>query len=223
MNNNIKYRIKFTKTDNMIFIGHLDLLKFFQRTIKRAKLPVAYSLGFNPHQLITFAIPLSLGMSSAGEYFDVQFTNEMDCNEIVERFNMAVPKGIKILSARKLREGEKTCAAAVEAGTYKITLPKNYENLKPAIENLLSSEEINIERTVKKKTKITNIRPLIYSISADENVIYATVATGSQKNLKIEILIEYIYKIIGEEYLPYKTDIERQELYTIEKGEFKPL
>ncbi len=223
LNNNIKYRVKFEKTGNMIFIGHLDLLKFFQRTIKRAGLPIAYSLGFNPHQLITFAIPLSLGMESVGEYFDIQLTREMDCNEIVDLFNSAVPLGIKILSARKLKEGEKTCAAAVEVGDYKVVLPKSYDKLYSAIETVLNSNEINIERTVKKKTKITNIRPLIYSLRADKNEIYAAIATGSQGNLKIEILIEYIYKIMNEEYLPYRIDIVRQELYTKEKDEFKPL
>lgn len=223
MNNNAIYRVKFEKTDNMIFIGHLDLLTFFQRTIKRAGLPIAYSQGFNPHQLITFAIPLSLGMSSRGEYFDMQLTKEADCSEIVESINRAVPKGIKILSARKLSVGEKGCAAAVEAGLYKITLPKSYEGLSLAVEKVLSYNEINIERTIKKKTKTTNIRPFIYSLNAKGNELNAFVAAGSQGNLKIEILIEYIYRIMGEEYLPYNINIERQELYSIEKGEFKPL
>ena len=107
LNNNIKYRIKFTKTGNMIYIGHLDLLKFFQRTIKRAGLPIAYSLGFNPHQLMIFAIPLSLGVSSVGEYLDIQLKQDMSCEEIENRLNSTMPLGIKILSVRKLVEGEK--------------------------------------------------------------------------------------------------------------------
>ncbi len=223
MNNNIKYRIKFTKTGNMIFIGHLDLLKFFQRTIKRAGLPIAYSQGFNPHQLITFAIPLSLGVSSIGEYVDMQFKTEMDCDEIVSRLNDTMPLGIKILSARKLNEGEKTCAAAVEIGTYKITLSEMYDNLNNAVDEIIKSDEINVERVVKKKTKVTNIRPLIYKLSAKDNVIDATIATGSQGNLKVEILISELYKVMDREYVPYKIDIQRQELFTTEKGEVKPL
>lgn len=223
LNNNIKYRIKFTKTDNMIFIGHLDLLKFFQRTIKRAGIPIAYSQGFNPHQLVTFAIPLSLGVSSVGEYVDMQLKYEMDCNEISDRFNSTMPPGIKILSVRKLQEGEKTCAAAVEVGYYKITLPYNYDNLDSAIKYILDSDEINVERVVKKKTKVTNIRPLIYSLTSNENVIDAVIATGSQGNLKSEILVEEIYKAMDREYVPYKIDTQRQELYKIEKGERVPL
>lgn len=223
LNNNIKYRIKFTKTGNMIYIGHLDLLKFFQRTIKRAGLPIAYSLGFNPHQLMIFAIPLSLGVSSVGEYLDIQLKQDMSCEEIENRLNSTMPLGIKILSVRKLVEGEKACAAAVEVGSYKITLPQKYDNLENAVAQILESDEINVERTVKKKTKITNIRPLIYSLSVDDAVINAVIATGSQGNLKVEILINEIYNAMGVEYQPYKIEIQRQELYRVEEGEFKPL
>ena len=77
-----KYRLKFSKNGKMIYIGHLDLLKFFIRLIKRTQLPIAYSNGFNPHQQLTFAIPLSLGMSSYGEYLDIQLTEPVACEEI---------------------------------------------------------------------------------------------------------------------------------------------
>ena len=73
----MKYRIKFTKVGKVRFVGHLDLLKLFQRAIKRAGIPVAYSNGFNPHQLIGFAIPLPLGMASVGEYVDVELKEEV--------------------------------------------------------------------------------------------------------------------------------------------------
>ncbi len=223
LNNNVKYRIKFSKTGNLIFIGHLDFLKFFQRTIKRAGLPIAYSLGFNPHQLITFAIPLPLGTSSIGEYVDIQLKTDMECDVIKEKLNSTMPLGIEILSVRKIKEGEKTCAASVEAGLYNIILPEVYDNIEKAVCKIIDSSEINVERTVKKKTKITNIRPLIYSISIKENIINTLIATGSQSNLKPEILVSEIFKVMEKEYVPYKIDIERLELYKSEKGEFVPL
>ena len=80
-----KYRLKFSKSGKMIYIGHLDLLKFFIRLIKRTQLPIAYSNGFNPHQQLTFAIPLSLGMTSYGEYLDIQLTAPVYCEEIKNR------------------------------------------------------------------------------------------------------------------------------------------
>lgn len=223
MNNNIKYRLKFTKTGNMIFIGHLDFLKFFQRTVKRAGLPIAYSLGFNPHQLVTFAIPLSLGVSSVSEYVDIQLKENMEESEIKERLNSTMPLGIKILDVRKLEEGEKTCAAAVAVGSYKVTLPERYDNIEQAVDFILKSDEINVERVVKKKAKITNIRPLIYELSASGNVVNAVIATGSQGNLKIELLLEQLYKAMDREFIPYKIDIERNGLYKEESGEIKML
>ena len=56
----IAYRIKFEKGDDVKFISHLDVMRYFQRAIKRAELPIGYSQGFNPHQLMSFASPLTL-------------------------------------------------------------------------------------------------------------------------------------------------------------------
>ena len=99
-----KYRLKFSKSGKMIYIGHLDLLKFFIRLIKRTQLPIAYSNGFNPHQQLTFAIPLSLGMTSYGEYLDIQLTAPVDCEEIKNRCNQALPSGIEILKENFQKE-----------------------------------------------------------------------------------------------------------------------
>ena len=139
-----KYRLKFSKSGKMIYIGHLDLLKFFIRLIKRTQLPIAYSNGFNPHQQLTFAIPLSLGMTSYGEYLDIQLTAPVDCEEIKNRCNQALPSGIEILKVRELSEGEKNCASAIVAADYKVYIDKKIENLKDIIvykiENLDSSQ-----------------------------------------------------------------------------------
>ena len=67
----MKIRIKFAKTGVMKFVGHLDVMRYFQKAIRRAELPIAYSEGFSPHMLLSFASPLGVGISSTGEYFDM--------------------------------------------------------------------------------------------------------------------------------------------------------
>ena len=69
----MKTRMRFVKCGSMKFIGHLDCMRFFQKAIRRAKLDVAYSKGYSPHQLMSFASPLGVGLTSDGEYIDVEF------------------------------------------------------------------------------------------------------------------------------------------------------
>ena len=67
----IEKRIRYSKTGILKFIGHLDMLRTFQRAFRRASVPLEYSKGFNPHPLVSFAYPLGLGMTSEDEYADI--------------------------------------------------------------------------------------------------------------------------------------------------------
>ena len=79
------------------YISHLDLLRTFTRAIHRANLPVRYSQGFNPHQLITFSLPLALGVTSETEFVDIDFEEGANPREIGESLNKTLPPDIKIL------------------------------------------------------------------------------------------------------------------------------
>ncbi len=227
VNNNIKYRLEFSKTDRMIYIGHLDLLKLFHRIIRRAGIPIAYSCGFNPHQLTTFAVPLALGISSVGEVLDIQLKEYMDCSELTERLNAILPEGIEILQSIELEGTADNCASALRYADYCVMFDGKLDGIEKAVDDILSSEEISIERTVKKKTKTINMRPLIRSIICDndgENTeLYINIATGSMGNLKIDVLLEYICSRLGKEFCFEKTDILRGTMYTEYKGELLPL
>ena len=71
----MKVRIKFSKNGPLKFIGHLDVMRYFQKAIRRSSIPIAYSEGFNPHQIMSFASPLSVGHTSQGEYMDIEVTS----------------------------------------------------------------------------------------------------------------------------------------------------
>ena len=211
-----KYRLKFEKKDKMIYIGHLDLMTFFQRALKRAELPIAYSQGFNPHQQMSFAVPLSLGSYGYGEYVDIELKEPVEEKEIISRLNSVMNKGLVITQARRLNEGEKTGAAIVTSADYRVTLPIKLKNTDDVIQALLASDKMEIERTSKRKTKLVNIRPDIFSLSVDNSgdntVLNMRIATGSANNLKAELVCEYIYKYCNVEFKPYELVIERLQL-----------
>ena len=68
----MKIRIKFAKEGTMKFIGHLDIMRYFQKVMRRADVDIRYSEGFSPHQIMSFAAPLGVGLESRGEYVDIE-------------------------------------------------------------------------------------------------------------------------------------------------------
>ena len=102
----MKVRIKFTKTGHMKFVGHLDTMRYFQKAIRRAGLPVAFSGGYSPHMIMSFAAPLGVGTTSLGEYFDMELTETIPTDEITARLNEVMVEGVHVISARQVEEGK---------------------------------------------------------------------------------------------------------------------
>jgi len=179
-----RYRVTFAKTGKVRFIGHLDLQDLFQKAIKRAKLPVGYSEGFNPHQLLSFACPLPLGMAGHAEMLEVFLTQEVLPQEIVSVLNSQMPQGLTILSAEEVPSVGKSAAALVRSATYSICFSQAVD-----VRAIMASDRIE----VMKKGKQTDIRPDIHDLSSNGgNCIIALLACGSERNLKPEVLAEYI-------------------------------
>ncbi len=211
-----KYRIRFSKIGKIKYVGHLDVLNIFQRAIKRAKLPIAYSKGFNPHQLMGFAIPLPLGMESVAEYLDIQLDSKLEPEEIKTRLNKTMPIGMEILNVVEMEEGQKSGASIVESGDYKITLDKSIS--KEDIEKFLAQDEILVEKISKKRgkevLKTVDIKEDILDLKiSNDKELLATISTGSAKNLKPEVLINSIYNFLNLPYDKYKILYKRMELF----------
>ena len=228
MNEIYKYRIKFTKVDKMRYIGHLDLLKYFQRAIKRARVPIAYSTGFNPHQLMSFATPLPLGMSSTSEFVDIRLETPMECEELKNALNAQMSLGMELTEVRRMAEGEDTGAALLRAADHIITLDRKLENADEMLKSLENDAEWLIEKVgKKKKVREVDIRPMVYELRAEnaesgENTkLFARIATGSDQNLKVDLMLEYMYKKWGFEFDYLKIKVTRTGLYKKEEsGEF---
>ena len=114
----MKIRIKFRKYGNMKFIGHLDVMRYFQKAIRRADVGIRYSEGFSPHQIMSFAAPLGVGITSEGEYLDIEVVPPEEGSHLTERLNAAMAEewvqGLldfygqdEVLISKKTKKGEK--------------------------------------------------------------------------------------------------------------------
>ena len=94
----MKIRIKFRKYGTMKFIGHLDVMRYFQKAIRRAEVNIRYSECFSPHQIMSFAAPLGVGITSKGEYVDIEVLDTENSKKMVDRLNAVMSEGFETVS-----------------------------------------------------------------------------------------------------------------------------
>ena len=102
----------------MKFIGHLDIMRYFQKSMRRAHIDIAYSEGFSPHQIMSFAAPLGVGITSDGEYLDIEVNSTLSSKESIDALNQVMVDGISILEYKKLPDMAKTSMSLVAAADY---------------------------------------------------------------------------------------------------------
>ena len=114
----MKARIKFRKYGVMRFIAHLDIMRYFQKAMRRAHIPIAFTQGFSPHMIMSFANPLGVGVTSEGEYFDIELQGYISTKDAVKQLNEVMVDGVEVLNLVELPEGQKTGMAIVAAAEY---------------------------------------------------------------------------------------------------------
>lgn len=115
-----KLRLQITKSDEIRYVSHLDLAGTMERAVRRAKLPAAYSEGFNPHMKLAFASALAVGVTSEAEYLDIELTEEISIAQIEARLKPQLPAGITLKAAKYVEQRSKALMAVVNLATYEV-------------------------------------------------------------------------------------------------------
>ena len=198
----MKARIKFRKNGVMKFIGHLDIMRYFQKAIRRAEIPIAFTSGYSPHMIMSFANPLGVGLTSDGEYFDIELTESIASKEAVRRLNEQMVDGMEIVSFVQIPDDKKSKGMSIVAGADYLSSVKNGslpENLAEKLEAFYAQDEICVVKKTKKSEKEVDIRPMIYKLECRNGGIYMRVAAGSVQNLKPELVTEAFVRYLGME------------------------
>lgn len=232
----MKIRIKFRKWGIMKFVGHLDIMRYFQKAVRRAHIDIRYTEGFSPHPVMSFAAPLGVGATGDGEYMDIEVNSCPSSADLTAALNAVMVDGVSIVSSVLLPDHSPSAMAAVAAADYTVSFRNDGGNPYEAgrWQELIEQEFYSCSRfTIIKKTKKSerelDLKPLVYRFFAEEDApgktaFHLTVSTGSTDNIKPEAVLEALFARCSVPFDPMNLQIHRKEVYTRDEGgRFIPL
>lgn len=168
-------RVRFSKFGPIKYVGHLDLMRYFQKALRRSGLPLAFSKGFSPHPIMSFASPLGVGITSEGEYMDFSLEKDVSCDEVLKRLNAQMAYGVEIISAAE-RHDTKKAMAELAAASYLVFFKKKDPDMNNSFEYMsdLTDEKVKnapsliVTKKTKKSERQVDLLPLIYEMEVWE-------------------------------------------------------
>ena len=222
----MKVRIKFTKTGPVKFIGHLDTMRYFQKAVRRAGLPAAFSGGYSPHMILSFAAPLGVGVESLAEYFDLELTEDVPSAEICRRLNEVMAEGFTVTGAVAVEDGKaQNAMSLVAASDYLVRFRDGKapsEGWEEKVPLFLSEPSIEAEKESKKGLRIMDIRPFIYEMRPENGGIFFRLASASSNYTRPDVVMAAFYKYLGEKMPEFACRICRLEVYADTGTENEP-
>lgn len=225
-----RMRIRFSKLAEIRYISHLDLMRTISRAIRRAKVPIAFSQGFNPHHLISMGSALSVGLTSTGEYMDLELTEELSVLEFLDMMKPMLPNGLELVTGELITGKVDSLMAQINIAVYQVRLKTNLSKggIEQRIKDFCLEDQILIHRQSKKKVREVDLKPLLRELKvlelAGDFSLEMIVQTGSKGNARPEEVIRALAKYDeGIAEVP-RTWIHRQGLYVEKAGRlFTPL
>ncbi|MBC8532465.1 DUF2344 domain-containing protein [Clostridiales bacterium NSJ-40] len=214
-------RLWFSKEGPAKYISHLDLNRYFARVFRKAKLPLWYTEGFNPHPFMVFTLPLSLGMTGKRESLDIRLTEEMEKEEILRRLNASLAAGMHFFDVTEplKKAGDVAYAAYTvfydpEEGTP--------EALEKSAEALCKAPQVIVEKRSKSGAKPFDLAPYLQDAvvkSVPDGVqVSMMLPAGSRENVSPKLFGEALRASCG---IAFAESIARVEMYDTDRAIFR--
>lgn len=195
----MKMLVVFEKLGAHRFIGHLDLVRAMQRALRRSGLPVCYSQGFNPHLLLSFAAPLSVGTEGEREIMELPLGGDISEADFLDRLNRALPMGLKARAARLLPDEAPPAMARLFSAVYRLVPDSHAKELQAALPGFLAQERVPFLKKTKSGERADDLRPLVYNLTFRDGALIAVLAASEKGTAKPDQLAEALCAFAGVE------------------------
>jgi len=216
-------RMFFEKKEPAIYISHLDLMRCFERCIRRAGIPLWYTEGFNPRPFLTFALPLSLGITGLHESVDLKLVEDMPLDEVKNRINACLPSGIKITSVElPVKKNTDIASSAYEIALKSESIDSNV--IAEKLQDFLSSDSIIITKLNKKKKLVENdLKPHIktFFVSDGDGIVLLNIrlSSGCTENCNPNLVLDAFSEKCGLGEM--EASVTRNDVFDKDGNSFK--
>ena len=161
-----RLRVTFARGEEVKYITHLDLMRFWERALRRAEIPLAYSEGFSPSPRLALAAPLPVGVTSSGELMDVYLAQRVSPQEFIKAASRQVPPGVAVLEVREVGLGLPSLQSQLRWAEYQVDAPTNRsaQEVQEAVEGLLAAESIPWQHQREHQLRRYDLRPLVQDV-----------------------------------------------------------
>ena len=195
----MKMIVVFEKAPRLRHIGHLDLMRAMQRALRRSGLPLRYSQGFNPHILLTFAAPLSVGMPGRREIMEVPIEGEMSGEDFLKKLQKALPPDLPCLSARPVEDTHPAPMALLTAALYEARFDETPPDFADTVARYLAQPEIPAVRKTKSGEKPCDLKPMIHLLRVMGDSLAMGLALSEKATCKPDLLLSSLFSFAGRE------------------------
>lgn len=204
-------RCKYSKLGDIAFVSHLDLLRIFIRALRRESIKLNYSQGFHPHPKLSFSPALSLGVESICEYLDMDVADEITPEQLKERLNKALPRGVEILESFEVEKMGGIATLSTHS-QYEFSFSEIDPLLDWIVQMIEQADYLPIQKKNKKgRFMELNARDRIEEIFMEDGKLYATLLNSTNGAMKPSELLDIIHSKAGKEYDVYQ--ILKTKLY----------
>ncbi|MCK4573068.1 MAG: TIGR03960 family B12-binding radical SAM protein [candidate division Zixibacteria bacterium] len=214
-----RFRIRWGRTARYRYMSHLDNIRAIERALRRSKLPVSYSHGYNPTMKLSFGPPLPLGFTSEAEYADITLEENL-MPIMVDKLKEAMPEGMDILDVKTVLGKTQSLTAALNRVVYHIALEHlpPLKRLQENIARIMEADSLEHERVGKNKTTVIDLRPAVYELAIDETheSLALTLGVGEGGYVRPSELLRYL---VGDDYDIYlEQTLHRREMFRLDQG-----
>lgn len=166
-----RVRVTFAKEGPLRWVAHLDLMRTWERAIRRAALPLSYSQGFSPHAKIALAAPLPVGVEGTHELIDIWFDDDLSLDEVAKRLGAAMPPGLSISAVEQVPEELPSMQSALLAARYEVRFGAgavDRATIETSVERLLGLDELDWEEQRGQKVRRYDLRATVLELGVRE-------------------------------------------------------
>ena len=219
----MKLRFQITKDKEIRFISHLEYVRTIGRAIRRAKLPAAYSQGYNPHMKYSLASALGVGVVSYAEFVELELTEPVYPLDAAEALKRALPRGIRVLAVDAVENNAPALMSVAGGAEYRVTLPWTGD-IASALDAFNRADAVFFEKQApktKEKVKRINVKFYISELSAvqreKETELHFHCRITPDGSMKAADLLNALNERYGLDLPVEKADIERLDLYRVDE------